>query len=52
MKHTTRLFSILSVFVVVLTFAAGAACAADIVKGQVLGRGAPIANSTVTLWAA
>jgi hypothetical protein len=31
---------------------AGAASAADSVKGQVLGGGAPIAKSTVTLWAA
>ena len=30
----------------------GAAAAADSVKGQVLGGGAPIAQSTVTLWAA
>ena len=31
---------------------AGPASAADSLKGQVLGGGAPIANSTVTLWAA
>ena len=31
---------------------AGAAFAADIIKGQVLGGGAPIAKSTVTLWEA
>ena len=31
---------------------AGAAFAADSIKGQVLGGGAPIAKSTVTLWAA
>ncbi len=30
----------------------GAAFAADSIKGQVLGGGAPIANSTVTLWEA
>jgi len=34
----------------VILFIAGAAFAADI-KGQVLGGGAPIASSTVTLWA-
>jgi hypothetical protein len=33
-------------------FMAGPASAADGLKGQVLGGGAPIANSTVTLWAA
>ena len=32
--------------------ASGAAFAADAITGQVLGAGAPIANSTVTLWAA
>src|SRR5271169_5137889 len=31
---------------------AGRASAADSIRGQVLGGGAPIANSTVTLWAA
>jgi hypothetical protein len=31
---------------------AGLASAADSIKGQVLGGGAPIANSAVTLWAA
>src|SRR5271166_2792374 len=30
----------------------GTAAAADNLKGQVLGGGKPIANSTVTLWAA
>src|SRR5271167_3104328 len=30
---------------------AGRASAADSIKGQVLGGGAPIVNSTVTLWA-
>jgi hypothetical protein len=33
-------------------FLAGRALAADSIKGQVLGGGAPIAKSTVTLWAA
>ena len=33
-------------------FVAGRALAADSIKGQVLGGGAPIAKSTVTLWAA
>ena len=31
---------------------AGTACAADNIEGQVLGAGAPIAKSTVTLWSA
>src|SRR5208283_4653044 len=33
-------------------FLAGSASAADNIKGQVLGAGAPIAKSTVTLWEA
>jgi len=36
----------------VLSVLLGPALAADSLKGQVLGGGAPIANSTVTLWAA
>jgi hypothetical protein len=39
------------IFVVSLSFA-GCAFAADAIKGQVLGGGAPIAGSTVTLWQA
>ncbi len=39
----------LAVFIVAL---AGQAFAADNIRGQVLGGGAPIAQSTVTLWAA
>src|SRR5271157_182352 len=37
---------------IVCVFLAGAAFAADSIKGQVLGGGAPIAKSTVTLWEA
>jgi hypothetical protein len=51
MKLTAKFLSILSAFIVVLAFAAGSAAAAEI-KGQVLGGGAPIAKSTVSLWAA
>ena len=40
-----------SVLAGVLALIAGSAFSADIIKGQVLGGGAPIANSTVTLWA-
>src|SRR5215510_3150322 len=35
-----------------LMLGGGPACAAGAITGQVLGAGAPIANSTVTLWAA
>ncbi len=37
---------------VAIVLSAGAAFAADSIKGQVLGGGAPIAKSTVTLWEA
>jgi hypothetical protein len=57
-RHTARrrtmktyqrlLFQIL----VLLALTAGPALASDSLKGQVLGAGAPIAKSTVTLWAA
>ena len=40
-----------TMFVAIL-LSAGAAFAADSIKGQVLGGGAPIAKSTVTLWEA
>jgi len=42
--------SYLAMFVVGVCLASPSA--AETVKGQVLGAGAPIANSTVTLWAA
>src|SRR5271166_3163911 len=35
-----------------LGYACGTVAAADVLKGQVLGGGQPINNSTVTLWAA
>ena len=40
------------VFVGLLALIAGWASATDSIKGQVLGGGAPIAKSTVTLWEA
>jgi streptogramin lyase len=40
------------VFIASSLLVAGPAAAAETLKGQVLGGGAPIANSTVTLWAA
>ncbi len=42
----------LGVTLVAILIFAGHAFAADSIKGQVLGGGAPIAQSTVTLWAA
>jgi len=52
MKHTSKILHVLLAFIAVLPFAAGSTSAADSLEGQVLGGGAPIANSTVTLWAA
>src|SRR5208283_1282177 len=49
MKTFQRLLFQISV---ILALIAGPASAADSLKGQVLGAGAPIAESTVTLWAA
>ena len=43
---------ILGALLVASVLLAGLASAADSIKGQVLGGGAPIVNSTVTLWAA
>ena len=37
---------------IICVFLAGAASAAESIKGQVIGGGAPIARSTVTLWEA
>lgn len=37
---------------ILIALLAGAAFAADSIKGQVLGEGAPIAKSTVSLWEA
>ncbi len=42
----------LGALVVSLLCAVGSASAADVIEGRVLGGGLPIANSTVTLWAA
>ncbi|MGA2370778.1 MAG: hypothetical protein ACLP3R_06885 [Candidatus Korobacteraceae bacterium] len=48
-KHALKLvLGVVTLFVLL----AGAASAADSIKGQVLGGGAPIAKSTVTLWEA
>jgi hypothetical protein len=53
MNHETRNRKLTLVVLAALTlFLAGAAFAADSIKGQVLGGGAPIAKSTVTLWIA
>ena len=41
-----------SALLVLCTFWTGAAFAADNIRGQVMGGGAPIVQSTVTLWAA
>ena len=50
MAAATRLtFTVLTVLAILL---AGQARAADSIEGQVLGAGAPIAKSTVTLWSA
>lgn len=43
---------VIAAFVACAISLAGIARAADNIEGQVLGRGAPIAKSTVTLWAA
>ena len=48
-KHALKLVSAVLTVCVLL---AGAGFAADSIKGQVLGGGAPIAKSTVTLWEA
>jgi hypothetical protein len=50
-KACSSLFAIVAVLCI-CNFWAGAAFAADSIKGQVLGGGAAIAKSTVTLWAA
>ena len=42
----------IAAFAVFAISLAGTACAADSIEGQVLGAGAPIAKSTVTLWSA
>ena len=51
-RRATRQSLMLSTLLVASLVAAGAASAADSIKGQVLGGGAPIAKSTVTLWEA
>ena len=52
MKHKAKLFSVVLASIAVMTLTAGLAPAASSLEGQVLGGGAPIANSMVTLWAA
>ncbi len=44
--------SMSTVFALCSVLATGPASAADTLTGQVLGAGTPIANSTITLWAA
>ncbi len=51
-RRATRQSLMLSTLLVASLVAAGAASAAESIKGQVLGGGAPIAKSTVTLWEA
>jgi hypothetical protein len=50
--RTIRRSFLLGALVVSLLCGARSASAADVLEGRVLGGGAPIANSTVTLWAA
>ena len=52
MRRVTSTISILFALVAVLALAAGQASAATSLKGQVLVGKAPLAKSTVTLWAA
>jgi hypothetical protein len=52
MKHRVEVCLMLFAFIAVLALLAGPASAADTLKGQVLVGKAPLANSTVTLWAA
>jgi hypothetical protein len=52
MRSTTRTLSMMVALIALLALATGPAFAADNITGQVLGAGAPIANSMVTLWAA
>ena len=52
-KMTTRSIVrplLLGTMFVAIILSVGAAFAADSIKGQVMGGGAPIAKSTVTLW--
>jgi hypothetical protein len=51
METTTVRKLLLGALLVASVFSAGLASAADSIKGRVLGGGAPIASSTVTLWA-
>jgi DNA-binding beta-propeller fold protein YncE len=52
MRCVTQSFFILLVLGALLALPAAPASATETLKGQVLGGGAPVANSTVTLWAA
>ena len=51
-SRTTTVKLTLAALAISSMFLAAPAFAADTIKGQVLGGGAPIAQSTVTLWAA
>jgi hypothetical protein len=52
MKHAREFWSILLALTGIITVAIAPASAQQQLEGQVLGAGAPIANATVTLWAA
>jgi hypothetical protein len=52
MKLWGKIISLLLSLVLVLAVTAGPSSANEILKGQVLGGGVPIINSTVTLWVA
>jgi DNA-binding beta-propeller fold protein YncE len=52
MKLVIQVITALLMLIAVLALPAGPCSAAEIIKGQVLSGGAPVANSMVTLWAA
>src|SRR5688572_7319248 len=52
MKHAREFWVILLALCATITVAIAPASAQQQLEGQVLGAGAPIANATVTLWAA
>jgi DNA-binding beta-propeller fold protein YncE len=52
MKPVIQVITALLMLIAVLALPAGPCSAAEIIKGQVLSGGAPVANSMVTLWAA
>jgi len=52
MKPVLKKLTVVVAVAAVLAIFAGHAASAETLKGQVLGAGGPIADSTVTLWAA